>query len=267
MTTAWGRNTRRGRLALGVVSLALVAGGVVGCSSDPGPLQRRAVPPPDPIVESVAADPSASAPSAAPLDVVAFDISTASSITVVVTKRRPLDPVSYEPRGLVTVDGVPGGSDQRMRREAADAMSRMYDAANAAGAPFRLRTAYRSYSFQQGLYGHDARAWGRAEADRRVARPGYSEHQTGLAADVFDVSANALQQSFGESAAGTWIRKHAHEYGYIISYPDGSEAITGYFYEPWHLRYVGTDVSRAMHDAGVDTLQEFMEVEPSPDYG
>lgn len=260
-----GTLTRRVTRLVGASLVALAM--VTGCSEEPAAPERRAIEPPDPIVDSVIADPSAAAPSAPVPEVVGFDISSASSITVVVTKHRPLSPLSYVPGDLVTLDGVPGGGDQQMRREAAKAMTAMYTDAKAAGAPFRIRTAYRSFGFQQGVYGADARAWGQAEADRRVARPGYSEHQTGLAADVYDVPANALRQSFGNSAAGTWIREHAHKYGYIVSYPEGAESITGFFYEPWHIRYVGTDVSEAMHEDGIRTLQEFFDVEASPNYG
>lgn len=238
-----------------------------GCSTGPAPPERRAIESPDPIVDSVIADPSASAPAAPTPEVVGFDISNPSSITVVVTKRRPLSPLSYEPSDLVALSAVPGGGDQQMRREAAEAMTAMYRDATAAGAPFRIGTAYRSFGFQQGLYGADARAWGTAEADRRVARPGYSEHQTGLAADVYDKPANALNQNFGDTAAGTWLRENAYKYGFIVSYPEGAEAITGYVYEPWHIRYVGTDVSEAMHEDGIRTLQEFFELAPSPNYG
>lgn len=218
------------------------------------------------MVDVVSADPSAPVLSLPTDVIVVYDTTSASSLTVVVTKHRPLDPVSYVPADLETMSGVPGGAGQQMRREAAAAMTRMYEDANGAGASFRILTAYRSYGFQQGIYGVDARTWGTAEADRRVARPGYSEHQTGLAADINDVPANTLKQTFGASAAGSWVREHAHEYGFIVSYPEGAEAVTGYVYEPWHLRYVGEDVARDMRDTGVATLQEYFAVEASPGY-
>lgn len=250
------------RAIVAVFSLALLA----GCSADPAPPERKAIVPPQPVVDTVSADPSLSAPSGSPDVILAHDITSASSLTVVVTKHRPLSPLSYVPADLVAVSGVPGGAGQQMRREAAAAMTRMYDAADAQGVPFGILTAYRSYHFQQGVYASDARVLGATEADRRVARPGYSEHQTGLTADINDVPANRLKQTFGASAAGTWVREHAHEYGFIVSYPDGSEAVTGYFYEPWHVRYVGETVARDMRATGVDTLQEYFDVEDSPDY-
>ncbi|PKQ18874.1 MAG: D-alanyl-D-alanine carboxypeptidase [Actinobacteria bacterium HGW-Actinobacteria-8] len=251
-----------GRAGVAALSLALLA----GCASDSAPPERQAIVPPEPLVDAVRADPSAAIPSESGDLIVVYDTTRASSLTVVVTKHQPLDPVSYEPADLVAVSGVPGGGDQQMRTEAAAAMTRMYEAATAAGATFRILTAYRSYGFQQGLYGSDARVWGTAEADRRVARPGYSEHQTGLTADINDVPANKLKQTFGASAAGTWVREHAHEYGFIVSYPEGYEAVTGYVYEPWHIRYVGVAVATDMHDTGVRTLQEYFDVEASPSY-
>jgi len=253
----------RGRACVAAFSLALLA----GCSSDPAPPERQAIVPPEPLVDEVSAGPSAPGPSAPADAIVVYDIAGTSSLTLVVTKHRPLDPVSYVPADLVTIGGVPGGAGQHMRPDAASAMTRMFENAKAAGSPFRIVTAYRSYDLQQELYSGAVRAVGASEADRRVARPGYSEHQTGLTADINDVPANKLKQSFGATAAGTWVREHGHEYGFIVSYPDGSEPVTGYFYEPWHVRYVGEDVAQDMRETGVTTLQEYFGVEASPDYG
>jgi D-alanyl-D-alanine carboxypeptidase len=253
----------RGRACVAAFALAFLA----GCAVDAAPPERRAIAPPDPVVDAVSANPSAPVPSWSGDLVVAHDITSATSLIVVVTKLRPLEPASHIPPDLVTVEAVPGGGGQQLRSEAAAAMTLMYENANAAGAPFRILTAYRSYGFQQGIYGSNARAWGTAGADRRVARPGHSEHQTGLAADINDVPANKLKQSFGGSVAGTWVREHAHEYGFIVSYPEGLEAVTGYLYEPWHLRYVGVAVATQMHDSGATTLQGYFGVEDSPSYG
>lgn len=215
----------------------------------------------------MSANPSLGVPTALPELIVAYDISTASSITVVVTKRRPLAPLTYEPADLVTVSGVPGDGTDQLRAEAAAAITRMYEGAVAAGVPFSIDTAYRDYALQERLYTREVKSSGVATADRLVARPGYSEHQTGLTADVYDVPANLRTPGFGETGAGVWIREHAHEYGFIVSYPNGSEPVTGYVYEPWHVRYVGTAVATDMHDSGVVTLQEYFGVEAAPDYG
>ncbi len=222
--------------------------------------------PPEPLVGEVSAAASAEGASQVPGVSVAYDITSASSLTVVVTKLRPLEPVSYIPADLLTLRGVPGGDSQRMRAQAATAMARMSRDATAAGVPFRISTAYRSFGLQQYLHTREVRRLGTAEADRRVARPGHSEHQTGLAADIYDVPTNELSQSFGESAAGTWVRDNAYAYGFIVSYPDGVEAVTGYFYEPWHVRYVGEKVAGDMRNTGIETLQEYFDIEASPGY-
>jgi D-alanyl-D-alanine carboxypeptidase len=217
-------------------------------------------------VDEVSAPVEASAPVAAPSVSVRFEIDDPSAVTVVVTKLRPLDPIDYVPADLVVLSGVPGGRGQQLRSVAADAMTHMYESALAAGAPFRVTSAYRSYGCQESLYWGYASASGSTAADRFSARPGHSEHQTGLAVDVYDTGANRLRASFGASVVGTWLAANAYEYGFIVSYPEDKEDVTGYRWEPWHLRYVGVGVSTAMHDLGVVTLQEFMGVEASPDY-
>jgi zinc D-Ala-D-Ala carboxypeptidase len=212
------------------------------------------------------ADAGASAPLATPGLSIGYAIDDASAITVVVTKTRPLDPIDYEPADLVPVGAVPGVGDQSLRAEAAGEMARMYAAALKAGVPFSILSAYRPYGVQRSLYSSYVNSSGRAAADRFSARPGFSEHQTGLAVDVFDVEANRLKASFGASATGQWLATNAYLYGYIVSYPDGKELVTGYKWEPWHLRFVGVDVATAMREQGVVTLQEFMGVENSPSY-
>ena len=253
----------RRRLAVaGALVVAALAGCTVGEQAD----SRRAIAPPDPMVEPVTADASAAIPSVGPGVAVAYNIADPSSLTVVVTKLRPLNPASYVPPDLVVLTAVPGGASQQMRGDAADAMTRMYQAASDAGVPFLISTAYRSYEYQGSIRADEARAHGTTGLDHRVARPGHSEHQTGLAADIYDVPANRVRQSFGASGAGVWVRDHAAEFGFIISYPEGSEAITGYIWEPWHVRYVGVGVAQDMREQGVATLQEFFDVEAAPDY-
>ncbi len=220
----------------------------------------------DAISAPVSAASAAAAPAARPGVWVGLEIDDPAAVTVVVTKLRPLDPANYAPDYLVFLDSVPGGGGQQLRLEAADAMTMMYVDALAAGAPFSISTAYRPYSFQKSLYeGYVARL-GRAAADTASARPGFSEHQTGLAADVYDVQRNRLKASFGTAAAGEWLAANAYAYGYIVSYPDGKGDVTGYRWEPWHVRFVGIDVATKMHDQGVLTLQEFTGVEASPGY-
>ena len=86
---------------------------------------------------------------------------------------------------------------------------------------------------------------GQEAADRYSARPGHSEHQSGLAADI-----NSLYQSWGETEEGIWLNTHCADYGFIIRYPEGKESITGYMYEPWHIRYVGKELSSKLYNSG-----------------
>lgn len=206
-------------------------------------------------------------PSASPtFDKLAYSLDDPTSIWVVVDKALPLNPKSWVPTDLVAMPDIPEGAKYQMRAPAADALKQLSDAASAAGAGFKITSAYRSYTYQKALYDPRARDRGVAVADRTTARPGYSEHQTGLATDVYDTSACLLQQCFGDTAAGKFIAAHAWEHGFVVRYPEGKEGVTGYIWEPWHLRYVGTALSTAMHDSGITTLEEFFGLPAAPNY-
>ena len=97
-----------------------------------------------------------------------------------------------------------------------------------------------------------------------TARPGYSEHQTGLTVDLYGNEGCQLAACFGETATGMWLRDNAYRFGYILRYHDGQQATVGYTYEPWHFRYVGVDVATAMHDQGVLNLEDFFGLPPAP---
>ncbi len=111
---------------------------------------------------------------------------------------------------------------------------------------------YRSYDYQIEIYADYVRADGKKETDTYSARPGYSEHQTGLAIDC-----NTIDDAFGSTAESYWLQEHAHEYGFIIRYPQGKEDITGYKYEPWHIRYVGYKAAKYMYDNDL-CLEEYL---------
>jgi D-alanyl-D-alanine carboxypeptidase len=107
------------------------------------------------------------------------------------------------------------------------------------------------------LYQWNVDTYGQTEADLVSAKPGTSEHQLGLAMDVTSESVGFdLLESFGETEEGQYIADHAHEYGFIIRYPQGKTAITGYSYEPWHLRYLGVDVATDIYNSG-KTMEEY----------
>lgn len=175
----------------------------------------------------------------------------AASITVVVNKKHRL-PSDYVPN-LVAIDGG------RMRSEAASAITRLFSDALNQGIGLKIVSDYRSYDEQAAVYNGYVARDGQAQADTYSARPGFSEHQTGLAADIGSTSGGcSLQICFGNTNEGKWLAAHAAEYGYIIRYPAGKEATTGYQYEPWHLRYVGS-IAQSVANSG-KTLDEYFGV-------
>lgn len=187
-------------------------------------------------------------------------LTTPTSIWVIANKRNPLQPKEYAPGDLV---GVGGG--QQMRREAADALAQLRAGASRAGMTINPLSGYRSYNTQVATYQRWVNELGQAQADRESARPGHSEHQTGLAIDVGSGVCN-IEQCFGGTADGKWLAAHAHEYGFVIRYPEHKESITGYVYEPWHIRYVGTALATELRSRGVQTLEEFFGLPAAPSY-
>ena len=127
----------------------------------------------------------------------------------------------------------------------------MWDAAKKEGLSMMVVSAYRTEDYQRNLYNNNVRTSGKVYADNYSARAGHSEHQTGLAIDL-----GSTYTSFEYSAEFRWLQNHAHEYGFILRYPKGKEWITGYAYEPWHYRYVGTDVAKIIYEEGI-TFEEY----------
>ncbi|WP_084476306.1 M15 family metallopeptidase [Arthrobacter sp. I3] len=201
------------------------------------------------------------APSVTAVAAAGYDFDSASSLQVVVNKHRQLNPAAYVPGQLVRVQA------ERLRAPAADAYKQFAKAAKAAGVNVMPISGYRSFSEQASLYHSYVRQYGQATADTLAARPGYSEHQTGLAMDIGNASGTcALQACFANTPAGRWAAEHGWEYGFIIRYPAGAEATTGYTYEPWHLRYVGKVIAEDMQSTGIATLEKYFGLEAAPDY-
>lgn len=181
---------------------------------------------------------------------------------VLVNKEEVVDE-NYAPEELVYIDESMRASDrapqyQRMQPEAAAAFEELVNDAAADGMTIKVTTAYRPYSYQADLYYYYLAVKGEEWTQQYSAPPGTSEHQTGLAADVSCESINyELDVSFGETAEGEWLAQHAHEYGYILRYQEGMEDITGYSYEPWHIRYVGKEAAEVITEKGI-TLEEFL---------
>lgn len=182
---------------------------------------------------------------------------------ILVNKLNALDG-EYKPEDLAEIkyfapDRSPAG--RFMRAEAADAFHKLSESAAQAGHEIIVTTAYRSYNFQSILYNNYVKNYGQEEADTFSAQPGKSEHQTGLAADVSSPSVNyQLKKDYINTPEGKWLSENAHEFGFIIRFPKGKEDITGYMYEPWHIRYVGNTAAKEIYEKGI-TLEEFLEKE------
>ncbi len=138
--------------------------------------------------------------------------------------------------------------------EASGPLWEMFAAAKEEGIKLWMTSGYRSYYDQQYIYNGYVKRDGQEKADTYSARPGHSEHQTGLAYDL-----NDLDWNFGETPEGIWVAENCHKYGFILRYPKGKEEITGYMYEPWHIRYVGVEKAKEIYESGL-CLEEFLNI-------
>lgn len=187
---------------------------------------------------------------------------------VVVDKLRPLNPLDYEPAGLGPLSRVSSLNGGYLRHDTDEALSALGAGAAAAGVgDVAVLSSYRSYRTQVSTYAQHVSDEGQAGADAGSARPGYSEHQTGLALDMVACGRGCGGlDDFGATKQGKWVAAHAWEYGFIVRYEDGHMGVTGYESEPWHLRFIGPALAKAYHDGGFHTLEEFFGLPPAPDY-
>ncbi len=245
-------------LVYGVLRLAGVAGG--GGSGDEAattttaPTTTTTVPPPPECVEG---------------DTVIADNPATSWATVLVDTERAL-PDWYVPPDLENISeaGFPFTDGLALRGLVMPDLSALREAAAANGTPLSVIVGFRSYAQQADLFERRVNEMGASEAGSRVARPGHSEHQLGTTLDVTDEGATDVDQSWGASPAGQWVASHAHEFGFLLSYPSGAEARTCYDFEPWHLRYVGRELAADVIASGL-TLREhlFAIAQPAPPAG
>ena len=200
-------------------------------------------------------------PSAAPTatpTASANPIDVASSTLVVVNKLRPLNPITYVPKLDKSINLAVPAADAYRKLKAAVAKAKM--------GTLCLNSGYRSYKTQTNTYANALRLYGKKVAEALAAHPGHSEHQTGLAADVSTTALGCRIGNFGASKTSAWIAANAHTYGFIVRYPKNQQAITGYQYEPWHLRFVGVDVATQMKTQKISTLEKFFKLESAPNY-
>lgn len=195
------------------------------------------------------------------------NLGDSAHIWTVVNKLRPATPIEYRPASLVMPEGVRNIEGGALRTDAASALGSLVAAARTAGAgEIALLSGFRSYEAQQRTYGRHFAERG-DQADQVSARPGYSEHQLGLGADVVACAGECgTLDALASTPQGQWIAEHAWEHGWIVRYVEGNTGVTGYLPEPWHLRYVGAELARAYHDGGWTSLEEFFGLPPAPGY-
>ncbi|MEE0699101.1 MAG: D-alanyl-D-alanine carboxypeptidase family protein [Bacilli bacterium] len=191
----------------------------------------------------------------------------AGNVTVVTRKvivSQAVKPVSViNENGITYVDGVllvnknhslPEDYNPGVNEEALGALTRLQADSLAAGFDLSLISGYRSYETQRELYNSYVLEVGEEEANTFSAKPGYSEHQTGLAFDL-----GSVDRSFANTPDAKWLSLNAHTYGFIIRYPEEKQAVTGYIYEPWHVRYLGVELATKVKESGL-TLEEYLGV-------
>lgn len=191
------------------------------------------------------------------------------SLWVIVNKHNAL-PENYVPKNL----GAPNvklrlnANEEQMMlaKPARKDTQAMFNAAKKDGVALVFGSGYRSGELQREFYTQYVAQDGKKAADHYSARPGYSEHQTGLALDLVSESSECyLEVCWAKTPEGKWVAANAHKYGFVIRYPNKKQDITGYQYEPWHLRYVGRDLAQKVYDAD-QTLEEYFGLEAAPDY-
>ena len=176
---------------------------------------------------------------------------------ILVNKKNPLTS-NYKPDSLVklNIPFLDSASDEEryMKSESSKAIEELFNSAQKEGIKLLGMSAYRSYDLQKDIYYSKIIAVGKKEADRYVAKPGKSEHQTGLAIDV----TNEDRWFVKSAKEAKWLAENAHNYGFILRYTENKENITGVAYEPWHIRYVGKEIAEKIYEEQI-TFEEFIQ--------
>lgn len=198
----------------------------------------------------------------ATFDKTKYSVTDPSSIWVVVNKQHQLSPAQFSPSDLTTYGSATVSS------KAANDLSAMIESASSASVTLTAVSSYRSYSTQNTLYNNYVASNGQTAADTFSARPGYSEHQTGLAIDFGSINNPScnFDDCYATTPEGTWLAAHAYEYGFLLRYTADKQSITGYKNEPWHFRYVGRELATEMKKQSITTLEEFFGVSGGTNY-
>jgi len=246
-------------IAVGVV-IVLVGGGAVAWTAFTSGGTVNALPTPTP-KRTPTRTPTPTPTPTPTFNKSANSIDDPMSIWVVVNKLRPLNPQNFVPSDLVDAN-VPAVFTSTLREPTARAVEAMFAAYTAeTGDAMRIQSAFRSYETQIEVYANNN------QDDTQSARPGFSEHQTGLTLDISPASGEcALDECFAQTAPGQWLAANAWKYGFMLRYPNGLSNIEGYAFEPWHYRFVGIELATELHNTGIQTLEEFFGLPPAPDY-
>jgi len=192
--------------------------------------------------------------------IVTYEVVDTSGNSTTITREVIVAPKAVTTNGFTYVGGVlivnktyslPSNYNPGINSEAYSWLQKMQTESMKYGHSLVLLSGFRSYSSQKSIYNNYIRQYGQTLTDTFSARPGHSEHQTGLAFDV-----GWIDDSFGETERGKWLAQNAHKYGFIIRYPKGKEHITGYKYEPWHIRYLGIELATKVYNSGL-SLEEY----------
>lgn len=182
-------------------------------------------------------------------------IQNPNKLDVLVNKNNKL-PENYVPDDLEYIDIKYSYENKQLKKEAKENFEKLSSDALALGFRIVATSAYRPYDYQKDLYEYYVKEKGQDYADLCSARPGHSEHQTGLAIDV--EGSNRSYDDFEDAIEFNWMKENAHKYGFILRYPKGKERITGFKYEPWHYRYVGIEIATYIYEKNI-TLEEYIE--------
>lgn len=164
---------------------------------------------------------------------------------------------TFTPTNSIKTIPTSGFDRNPLNKEAYDAWILMKNDAAALGLNLWAQSGYRSYDYQKDLYNSYVNRKGKEAADKSSARPGASEHQTGLAFDL-----NTITTSFKDTAEGKWVHQNCFNYGYIIRYPENKTNETGYIFEPWHIRYVGKELAKELYNNGNwITMEDYFGIE------
>ncbi len=175
-------------------------------------------------------------------------------LLVLVNKNNQLSN-DYIPKNLESISLRYANKDKYLRKEAKDAFEKLSSEAAALGYRIVAVSAYRDYNYQNELFNYYVEEKGLEYALDCSAKPGHSEHQTGLAVDV--EGENKDYDNFEDTKEFSWMKDNAHRFGFILRYPKGKEHITGFKYEPWHYRYVGINIATEIYEKNI-TLEEYL---------